>query len=121
MHQNSEHNVSSSASAGHHSVSGITTDVIEWMRHSGPRSLDEVELLRKGMRKKTLVGFLFERHIQESQSGRELWYIKGHNNTLSLAAALMMPHVYRWSKGDFAVSPRDVRFAPECRHWSEQS
>jgi hypothetical protein len=44
------------------------------------------ELLRKGMRKRAVVSFLFERQIQESQSGRELWHIKGHNSTLILAS-----------------------------------
>jgi hypothetical protein len=83
MRQKSKYPVSSHGSTNCHSISGITTDVIEWMRHSGPRSLEEFELLRKSLRKRAVVSFLFERQIQESQSGRELWYIKGDNSTLS--------------------------------------
>ena len=66
--------------------SGSTTDVIVWMRDSGPRSLEEVELLRKGMRKNVMVSMLFERQIHEAQTGRKLWHIKGHASTLILAS-----------------------------------
>jgi hypothetical protein len=66
--------------------SGTTTDVILWMRNSGPCSLDEIALLRKGLRNNVVIASLFERQIQESQSGRRLWYIKGHQSTLVLAS-----------------------------------
>jgi hypothetical protein len=86
MRQKSKYPVSSHGSTNCNSISGIATDVIEWMRHSGPRSLEEVALLRKGMRKNAVISTLFERQIHEGQTGRTLWHIKGHNGTLILAS-----------------------------------
>src|SRR5512139_1204075 len=83
MNRKSNHYASNAGSRG---GSGNTTDVIEWMRDNAPRSLDDVELLRKGMRKNVMVSMLFERQIDESESGRKLWHIKGHASTLILAS-----------------------------------
>jgi hypothetical protein len=70
-----------------YSNSNTTLNVNEWMRTSGPRTLDEVDQLNKGMRKNAVVRRLFEREVRISESsGRTLWYIQGHCSTLVLAS-----------------------------------
>ena len=67
--------------------SNTTVDVIEWLRTSGPRDLEEIEVLRKGMRKDAMIRERFQKQISFSQNtGRELWYIDGHTTTLVLAS-----------------------------------